>query len=124
MSKLAKLVDTLRLEKQALQDDAMHLSDRQMQLSHANRMLANELHEQQRGTGLAGGDSGSFFSGGASGELNGRKLLWITIPFQSCVTLVAFCTTMRTRVNSASSTLFLTAIFMTRVRMVVQNGPG
>jgi hypothetical protein len=70
VSKLAHLVDSLRAEKSALQDDAMHLSDRQMQLSHANRMLANELQEQQRGTGRAvatgAGASYSLFDGASS----------------------------------------------------------
>jgi hypothetical protein len=45
--------DTLRSEKDALQNDALALSDRQMQLAHANRMLTNELQQQQRGLGMA-----------------------------------------------------------------------
>jgi hypothetical protein len=51
LGKLQRANEGLRLEKQALQNDAMQLSDRQMQLTSANRMLANELQEQQRGLG-------------------------------------------------------------------------
>lgn len=57
LSKIQRTIETLRSEKQALEDDAINLSDRQMQLSHANRMLANELQEQQRGFGTNEYDS-------------------------------------------------------------------
>jgi hypothetical protein len=67
--KLQTTTESLRSEKAALQNDALTLSDRQMQLAHANRMLTNELQEQTRGLGVATSGSG-YDSGPADAELS------------------------------------------------------
>lgn len=74
LSKLKRAVESLTLEKQALQNDAMELSDRQMELVSANRMLANELQQQQHGLGSAAPQDDSQLSRELSGAFQGPAI--------------------------------------------------
>lgn len=47
LHKLRKASEQLKREKEALQNDALQLTERTMELEHANRMLTNEVNEKK-----------------------------------------------------------------------------
>lgn len=63
---LRKSSEQVKREKVALQNDALHLTERTMELEHANRMLTNEVSEKKAGRAKSMRDSWSLDGGGLS----------------------------------------------------------
>jgi hypothetical protein len=63
---LRKACEQLKREKEALQDGALQLTERTMELEHANRMLTNEMNERKAGRAKSMRDSWSLDGGGLS----------------------------------------------------------
>lgn len=64
LHKLRKASEQLKREKEALQNDALQLTERTMELEHANRMLTNEVNEKKAGRAKSMRDSWSLDGGG------------------------------------------------------------
>lgn len=63
LHKLRKASEQLKREKEALQNDALQLTERTMELEHANRMLTNEMNEKKAGRAKSMRDSWSLDGG-------------------------------------------------------------